>query len=258
MPPQTDFSGLRKMAINLNNTFSGIVPLMRQTQYLSLNAEIASAEIGVVGEPFAVVVRELFFMTKELSTLTDEVKDTLNVVNSIAAMVVDEKKLHLLQTALQHLGEQRREEEPKKEMRLHCGMKFNHVLNQRSLDEWSREWKRCGRCANNTVECVLWKRTIQNGLSIMENLKLIDSLATKILRLAERMRMIAALKSHFIGISAMIKAARVNSEGSGLRTVAENIQTLSKDISAMQTVMDGKVMRLSKIASQALQSAQLN
>ena len=82
----------------------------------------------------------------------------------------------------------------------------------------------------------------------MRNLARIHTLSGKLVSLVERIRYTAARKSHFVAISAMVESARFGENGQDLKTVAENIRTLSGQITSLQETMQIQANDLAEIS----------
>lgn len=226
-------SDLRVRAINLNRTFAGMLPIIRRTRLISLNAEIASAHIGEQGAPFSVVVKDLLVMSHELSKLIGEIeKIFFEVAKHIAKWGIAEMKLDLLKRSLNNVLSQK--DEP-------ITYNWESSVNSTTLRKWENEKL---RCTKKSIEYRLWSETINCGREIMENLSTMEGRTKKLCRIIDKIRMVAVRQCHFISITALVESARVNNIQSDLPTVASNIRALSKDIAEFEDMAHDQVLAI--------------
>ncbi len=243
---------VRRIAINMNQVFAKMAPLIFSTRILSLNAQIASAPLGYAGYPFAVVARELVVMSAEIDQLVTEASSSFCVINEIAQTVMMEKKLNLFREALRH-ELMAREAEGRGEERLPCGSSLCTFIEGQDMALSASTHATCSACKVERIECTLWRQIMKLGAGLMENLKRIDDLSKHLTSLVERIRWVAARKSHFIGVSASVEASRFNGNGDSIRAVAENITLLARNIAAMQDRMHEAAMNLTQRVPQAME-----
>ncbi|MBI5193057.1 MAG: hypothetical protein HZA08_06400 [Nitrospirae bacterium] len=224
---------LRVRAINLNRTFAGMLPIIRRTRLISLNAEIASAHIGEQGAPFSVVVKDLLVMSHELSKLIEEIeKIFFEMANHIAKWGVAEMKLDLLKRSLNNVLSQKNEP---------IFYEWESSVNSAALRKWENEKS---RCTKNSIEYHLWSETINCGREILKNLSTMEGRSKKLCRIIDNIRMVAVRQCHFISITALVESARVNNVQSDLPTVASNIRALSKDIADFEDMAHDQVLAI--------------
>lgn len=247
-----DVQEVRRIAINMNQVFARMAPLVFSTRVLSLNAQIASAPLGSAGFPFAVVARELAAMSVEINQLVAEASSSFCVINEIAQTVMMERKLNLFRAALRNewlaLDACGRGGE-----KLPCGREWRTFLEGRDMAQSASTYAACSACGVGSVECNLWRQVMKLGMGLMDNLKRIDELAKGMSNLVERIRWVAARKSHFIAVSASVEASRFNGNGAAIRAVAENITVLAGNIVAMQDRMHEAATELAQRAPQAVE-----
>lgn len=241
---------VRRIAINMNQTFAGMAPLISATRILSLNAEIASAPMGEAGNPFAVVARELSMMSVEIKQLINDASSSFCVINDIAQTVLLERKLKLFREAIRREW-LAREADGRDQMKLPCGRKWRTFLEGHDMASNASVYAGCSSCNVKLIECDLWRQVMKNGMNLLENLKRIEDLSNRLTSLVDRIRWVAARKSHFIAVSATIEAARFNGSGMSLKAVAESISLLAGNIAAMQGRMQEGAHELARRAPQA-------
>lgn len=87
----------RQMLNDIHAINAEIRPLLTRTILISLNAEIASAKVGQLGQPFSVVAREMGKISGILGGLMQEVEVTIQrAIQEIAHWFQTRKKLELL------------------------------------------------------------------------------------------------------------------------------------------------------------------
>lgn len=242
---------VRRIAINMNQVFAKMAPLIFSTRILSLNAQIASAPLGAAGYPFAVVARELAVMSAEITQLVNEASSSFCVINEIAQTVMMERKLQLFREAL-HREWLARDAVGREQEKLPCGREWHTFLEGQDMALNASTHAACSACAVGLFECNLWRQTMKLGMGLMENFKRIDDLSKRLTSLVERIRWVAARKSHFIGVSANVEASRFNGNGTSIRAVAENITLLAGNIAAMQDRMHEAAMELTRLVPRAV------
>lgn len=243
---------VRRIAIDMNQVFAKMTPLIFSTRILSLNAEIASAPLGIAGYPFAVVARELTAMSVEINQLINEASSSFCVINEIAQTVLMEKKRNLFREALRH-ELMARKAEGRGEEKLPCGSGLCTFIEGQDMALNASTYATCSACKVERIECTLWRQMMKLGMGLMESLKRIDDLSKRLTSLVERIRWVAARKSHFIGVSANVEASRFNGNGAALRAVAENITLLAGNIAAMQDRMHEAAMNLTRLVPHAVE-----
>lgn len=234
-------SDLKVRAINLNRTFAGLLPIIRRTRLISLNAEIASAHIGEKGAPFSVVVKDLLVMSHELSKLIEEIeKIFFEMANHIAHWGVAEMKLDLLKRSLNNVWSQEKEK---------CFYEWELSVTSEILKKWENEKQ---RCKHNSIEYHLWREAINCGREILENLSTMERRSKKLCRFIDNIRMVAVRQCHFISITALVESARVGNTQSDLPTVAGNIRVLSKDIADFEDMAHDQVLAITGLLTRTV------
>lgn len=251
-PPDTGLLELRRRAIDLNLAFSGMGPLLRRVRLLSLNAEVTSHRLGDHGASFSVVVKEVSAMATELRELVRETERVFwEMVNLVAKWIQAERRLRILQRSVDmiRLGEAE-ENEKQRRRKFEWRLEFDEGVEV----EWRREMARLEK--DNAERC-MWGMILENRSMAADYLVELDNFARRLSGMVERINLVASRKSSFLAISAMVESARVGDEGADLRTVAENIRTLSNDITAVESEAMSQTSSLrfmsSKLAAMVLE-----
>jgi hypothetical protein len=214
-------------AISLNRTFSGFRALLFRTKLLALNAEIASARVGVFGKAFGVVVKDLIGLGE---TLRHEVADLETVFSSVAS----------------HVGEWTRS-------RTRFGMYLRVVdaLNQGlGRTDGEASWmKAYGILSTGVEEAYLAQAAMRNEHPALErawtlarkrrdealkHLLGVGKACGRLKRFLDRLNFVATQQSSFLATTARVEAAHADQTGFDLDSMAADIQGLAHEFSALQ------------------------
>ena len=229
---ETEVYELRRRAIDMNLSFAEMAPLLRRVRLLSLNAEITSDQLGERGASFSVVVKEVSSMAAELKELVDETEAaSWDVVNLVAFWMRDEKIMDLVQHAINYTRSEQVSEDG--ENGEPCA---SLVWKQALLENVDREWEKEKSLLDpEGTEFRMWESVLEKRKRMLGHLLLLNDMSVRLYAMVERINLVAARKSNFLAVSAMIESARVSEGGSDLTTVAENIRTLANDIAAVES-----------------------
>lgn len=98
---ETQMQAYRQMLNDIHAINAEIRPLLTRTVLISLNAEIASAKLGQLGQPFSVVAREMGKISGMLGGLMQDVEGTIQrAVQQIAHWFQASKRMELLGQSL--------------------------------------------------------------------------------------------------------------------------------------------------------------
>ncbi|MGK7345172.1 MAG: hypothetical protein ACNS63_05125 [Candidatus Nitrospinota bacterium M3_3B_026] len=228
---EAELAELRRGAIDMNISFARMPPLLRRVRLLALNAEVTSHRIGDLGVSFGVVVKEVSSMAAELRELVGEAEEALwEMARLVALWMRSGQTLRLGQRAVDAVRLAAAEDDPEKGGA--PAFEWKDTLEPGVLDDWKDRMETA--LGGEGAESVLWPLILGARAEIIRLLVELDTVAGRLSSMIERINLVAARKSDFLAVSAMIESARTGEAGADLAPVAESIKALSGDIAAVE------------------------
>lgn len=196
----------------LNNGFAQLKPLLAQTRWLALNAEIAAAHLGKAGESFAMVAREVILMGSQLQETVSEIETAFH---------------HSSHAAAQIMGSNWRREFF---LRANAAAKALHQEGEAASQDFREE-----------AMAALTGCAASQAASRQEKAVEMARQMTGLTGLLSRLNIIATRKSNYLAISAKLESALFGAEGEALRTVSAELGQLSKEFSALEKTTENRV-----------------
>ncbi len=197
---------------------------------ISINAEIASAKIGALGQPFGVVAREMRQITEHLASMMQEIEGAFQqAILHVARWFRHEKELQLFTRGV-GLCDRAGEPAP-------TGTAMSPALRADAApapDEPPPPAPPAAPAADGAsmgdVVARLrdQQRRMQQQMAAM--LETVRVSTTGIHRTLSDMSLSIGRESRFLGIFAKIEAARIDDEASNIASVAAAIETLANEI----------------------------
>lgn len=220
-----DFNELCLKAIDTNGVFASMGRLMFQTKIISLNAEIASVQIGDLGLPFGVVVKELGLMSENLSALVNEVDRIDHVLASnIAKGLNAKRRMELYQRAISSLRS------ANNEATFSRSDHWNQALAPGVGEEWLGAME---SMEEGSLERTFMNLILTNRKAMLATLATLSRMSREIEKLIGTVAIVAGRQSHFVAIAASVEAANIGEVASDLVTVAKDIKDLAKKIDSV-------------------------
>jgi len=236
----------RRNLIAVNRSFSSMEPLMLRTKYLSLNAEIASAHVGEAGNPFGIVVRELANMGGKLSEIIKEVESQFSmVVEAVDRWIEAERRMELYLRSYRLANEALDDES----LSIVDSMNDLSIYNEKTLTAWGEVSKRFTR---GSAQENLLGNIIKCRNEVVGHMRTIIDLTGKLSGLIDRVNMVAVRQSHFVAVTALIESVQVTDARGQIKTIAQDIQTLSREIHAVENGAKNKILSVAALASTIL------
>ena len=241
-------SDFRNRLININRSFAEMEPLLLRTLHLSLNAEIASSLVGEAGKPFGIVVKELSHVGLKLGDIIKEVElEFSKVVIAVSKWIATEGKLRLFLKGYRLSNEGLTGDEGFNDKSLFGADNDDlSMFNDKTRIGWNKAFNSFNR---GSAQYHLLENAIRCRDEIVVYLKEITRLTRSISGLLDRVNMVAVRQSHFVAVTAMIESVQVGQGDGHIKTIAEEIQLLSKDIHKVEAAAKDNILSTSSVSS---------
>jgi len=223
---------LRTRAIDVNTAFKGAGDLTSHVNRLAINAQVASSHLGEAGEPFAILVRELITMARDLENMIENVESVFTqIVANVAQWDSVEKRIKMYMDAYRLVEKHKKLTKKSKDIE---NEKYDHNKIEKIV----------GSSEKGTIESLLMKEISTSKKKMGLHQKgLIDN-AKKLISLISTVRDLTQKQSVYIAITARIESVRVSEHGDNLIHVSENISLVTKQIIELQENAESEVGHL--------------
>jgi hypothetical protein len=227
-------TALRKRAINVNAAFKGVGDLTTHVNRLAINAQVASSHLGEAGEPFAILVRELIKMARDLEEMVENVEIVFSkIVSNVAKWDSVEKKMTMYGKAARLIDKHNG-----------FGEKQDHGENNDGIGNKPEE--KTSPPKNESTTHLLEKEIAMSEGKITVHQKGLVENAGKLISQINSVRNLTQRQSVYLAITAKIESVRVSDQGDNLIHVAENISQVTQQIIELQERAESEIELLIK------------
>lgn len=224
---------LRAQSIAINRTFADLGPLLVNTKFLALNAEIAAAHMGNEGLTFGIVAKEVIEMGTQLAEIVGELESVFKAMAAgVARWITADKRVAIYQRTLDRLESVKRAEGEDAE-----NEEADKATTAEPVAIPSAE------SSEHILRSYVDRLQTESG-GELNNLRVQGKSITGAL---DRLNIIATRKSNYLAISSNVEASLIFGDASGLKTVAENLAKLAKRFSALEKEAADRVFSLNKL-----------
>lgn len=240
-----EIDGLRAGALEVGRAFAPVESLRGRTQILALNAQIVAMKLGSEGMPFAIVAGAVKELGDALADLVGDIESARSgIVRGVATYTRDERDMRWMLASVRSDGMVGGAERSSS-----ASLNMLVCLQRETGANWRARYAELepGVLDRELVRAMV---TLRSRMAIA--LTEVQRLAQSLDRATTTVRELADLHGHFIGINALMEAARVSDSESSLGALGQDLYQLTQDMGAVITRASVEAAVLVRLARRVL------